>query len=103
MEEEDEADKEKEKDEDEPKAEEEEVLHQGEGQSMFDVCLSERDFFSDLVPVDEYQPTDYPDNAAYSREELMNANLSCAENPFDLTSFYVDRDIKVGVIDEKVQ
>lgn len=73
------------------------------GKSDYFISISDQDFFDDLVPIEEYQPTDFPDDAMYSRKELMNANLSCAENPFDYSSFYVDRDIKMGNIDEKVQ
>lgn len=72
------------------------------GKSDYFISISDKDFFSDLAPIEEYQPTDFPDDAMYSREELVSANLSCAQNPFDYSSFYVDRDIKVGNIDEKV-
>lgn len=59
------------------------------------------DWFGDLPPIREYDPLDVPDDARHPAETLRG-KVSCDSNPFSLSSFWVDREIEMGNVDEKV-
>lgn len=70
--------------------------------SEYQACTGDHDFFGDLIPVQDYDFSVSPDDAIYSAAELRGS-IGSPENPFDFTSFYVDREIEMGVVDEKVR
>ena len=70
--------------------------------SEWQVCVGENQFFDDLPPYSEWDPRVIPDNAIYSADELRG-NVGCDQNPFDLTSFWMDRSIEMGHVDEEVR
>lgn len=74
---------------------------QSEVNSEWEVCVGDNFFFDDLPPFAEWDPRVIPDSAAYSADELRG-NVACEQNPFDLTSFWVDRTIQMGHVDEEV-
>ncbi|CAM9690611.1 unnamed protein product [Ectocarpus sp. 13 AM-2016] len=76
-------------------------MYAGEGgaiESEWDAAVGKGDIW-DLPPYEDFDPKVPPVHYKYSNEELQ-ASLTSEVNPFPLHSEWVDRDIKVGDIDE---
>lgn len=73
-----------------------------EVKSEWEACVGGHDFFGDLPPYSQWDPRVIPDNAVYTADELRG-NVGCEHNPFDLTSFWMDRSIEMGHVDEEVR
>ncbi|CAM9139541.1 unnamed protein product [Ectocarpus sp. 4 AP-2014] len=93
----------------EPERDEEELavydhgykMYAGEGgaiESEWDAAIGKGEIW-DLPPYEDFDPKVPPVHYKYSNEELQ-ASLTSEVNPFALHSEWVDRDIKVGDIDE---
>ncbi|CAM9524442.1 unnamed protein product [Ectocarpus sp. 8 AP-2014] len=79
-------------------------MYAGEGGAMeseWDAAVGKGDIW-DLLPYEDFDPKVPPVHYKYSNEDLQ-ANLTSAKNPFPLHSEWVDRDIKVGDVDEDKQ
>lgn len=103
-----EGDDDEDEEEEDQKFEEEEYAQEEESddshcpvRNEWEATVGRHDFFGDLGLLADFDDRFCPDNAMYSSDELRG-NVACSPNPFDLYSYWVDREIVMGNVDEKV-